>query len=587
MGIIKTLPESVVEKIAAGEVIEKPASIVKELVENSVDASATHIDISFQNGGKRLIRVSDDGVGMAKEDLKASLVHHATSKIECADDLLSVSSYGFRGEALTSIAAVSRLSIKTRLADSEVGYEIFTEGGRSEEIVETGISSGTTVEVKDLFFNTPARRKFLKPDNREAGEIVQWVRKLALVNPQIAFSIRDGEKLLEEYPSNQSMKDRIQSIYRSEWSQEPLEVNFEHEGVQMEAYLGRPQFSRVNRTGQEFFINGRSVSANWLTYMVSSGFGETLPHGRFPVGVVFLTLDPDRLDVNVHPTKREVRVSGERDVQKSLSQGLSQALADQDLFPKINLVRVTETPQTFAESTQVSSSPNRPFVDRVQENLAPGTQASITKTEPQPEATLVMQKQDRLGIIRILGQVHTTYLLAETVEGFIVIDQHAAHERVHYEKMLQSLETGEPQCQRLLLPEKIDLNQTHKEILEQSLQLLENIGFLIEPFGGNTFVVNGVPPFIAGEVKQHLQDFLDQTEEGADRLSVEEQKKALAALVACKIRSVKAGQALPSKAIEALIESLSACALPFTCPHGRPTLIKLTLSELEKQFGRK
>ncbi|MBN1587113.1 MAG: DNA mismatch repair endonuclease MutL [Candidatus Omnitrophica bacterium] len=586
---IARLPEEVVEKIAAGEVIERPASIVKELIENSLDAGASSIEVVYQNGGKREIRVTDNGCGMTAEELPLSVEHHATSKIRGAEDLLTIHSFGFRGEALTSIGAVSRLRIRSRAGGESTGTEMLCEGGRRSASAEVGMSTGTSVIVEDLFFNTPARRKFLKADSREGAEILHTVRKAALAHPKVSFRVLDGARVMEDFEAVPSDQERVHAVSKADWSLDPLALQLEVQGVQVEAFLSRPQFSRVNRTGQEFFVNRRPVTAPWLSYALSRAYGETLPHGRFPMGVVFLNLESSRLDVNVHPTKREVRISGERELQNALSEAVGRAISGKDLFPKSTFSKDPMTPPFEGGGLRPEShaSEERIILHPVSvsepELNYKGTQ---TASSDAPD-TLVTQNLNRLGVVRVLGQMRSSYILAESSEGLMLVDQHAAHERIHYEKLLQCLKGGEPQSQRLLLPETLELPPARAQTLEQSLGLLQRIGFLVEPFGDSTFVINGVPPFLHGEVVQHLEDFLDQVEEGADRLNVEEQQKALAALVACKVRSVKAGQALAPQAMLSLLETLAACESPFTCPHGRPTLIKLSFPEIEKQFGRR
>ncbi len=569
MGRIRVLPENLANKIAAGEVIERPASIVKELVENSLDAGARLIEVEIEHGGKALIRVSDNGAGMDRADAELAFRRHATSKITGPEDLEGIGSFGFRGEALPSIAAVSRCRLITRSEKDGSGTEVVVEGGSLKGVQEHPCRRGTIVEVRDLFFNTPARRKFLKADSTELGQVQEVVSRMALGTLGTRFVLKSGEKVLLDLPAAGRLLDRAGALLGPEAQGQLLELDRQNAGVRVSGLLGKPPLTRGNRSQIHLFVNRRWVKSLPLSYALQAGYQGMLMEGRYPVGVLFLDLDLKRVDVNVHPTKQEVRVSQEPEVCSLVRNAVRECLTQAaDLAPSLL-------------KTPVSSGAARDYT----------LHAGPTGPEPwgavMESASETIAIKGKLRITRVLGQIHRTYLAVETEEGFAIVDQHAAHERVVFEALLKSMRTGRAEKQMLFLEELLEVHPRQRELFRQALPLLTKIGFEIEGFGEGTSVVRAYPA-VFGEVDplQVIRTFLEQVEDGKLHTVLEENPEALAALCACKKQSVKANDPMEPAATRKLLERLAVCENPFTCPHGRPVLFTQTLSQLEKQFKR-
>ena len=596
MGNIRLLPEAVASKIAAGEVIERPGSIVKELLENGLDAGARSVEVEIQHGGRAFIRVADDGCGMDRADATIAFRRHATSKIAAAEDLEEVRSFGFRGEALPSIAAVSRCRLITRPEGADTGTEVVMEGGACKGVMDHPCRKGTIVEVRDLFFNTPARRKFLKADSTELGHLMDWIWRLALPALSVRFTLKvsgSGRLVLDLLPA-ESLKERAEAMLGEGAAGQLIPLSFEREGLRVEGVIGKPSLHRSNRSQIHLFVNRRWVRSLPLSYAVQAGYHGLLMEGRSPVAVLFVELDPKRVDVNVHPTKQEVRISNESQVALGVQQAVREELARSgDLAPALKMamsaaglpgrdrppaVGPVQTAGTAARSwgAVLEHSPAGPALSGVAElpTAAPPAQKPI-------------QIRDRLKITRVLGQVHQTFLIAETETGFVVVDQHAAHERVVFEALLKGLKSGGPEKQMLFLEEVLQLHPREAQALQEALPFLSRLGFEIEPFGENAFVIRAYPAAF-GEVHplELVRTFLDQAQEGKVRTALEEAPEAVAALCACKRQSVKARDPLELASIWTLLTRLAACENPFTCPHGRPVFFLQTLSQLEKQFKR-
>lgn len=580
MGKIRVLPEPLANKIAAGEVIERPASIVKELVENALDAGAAMVEIEIEHGGRSLIRVSDNGCGMDAGDAKLAFQRHATSKIACLEDLEAVSSFGFRGEAIPSIAAVSRCRLITRFRGASAGTEVVVEGGVVQAVQEHSCREGTIVEVRDLFFNTPARRKFLKAESTETGNILDAVTRMALGAPLVQFALRSGEKTFLRLVPVERLADRMSVMLGGLDAGEFLDLDREREGLRLRGLLGKPALNRGNRSQIQIYVNGRWVRSLPLSYALQAGYHGRLMEGRFPVAVLFVQVDPARVDVNVHPTKQEVRISSEQELTAFVREAVRERLLiSGEMAPALQLAAappgasIRDYP---LKSTTVSRPDSWSVFDRPP---APGPCAAAEPSEP-------LAIQDKLRITRILGPLHQTFIVAETEEGFVLVDQHAAHERVVFEALLANLRGAQPQRQMLFLEETLQIHPRQRELFGRARGLLEKVGFDLEPFGEGTWVIRAAPAALVEiDPVSLLRDFLDQMEEGKGS-ALEEAAVAVAALCACKKQSVKAGDSLNPWEMQKLLERLAACENPFHCPHGRPTFFTQSLNQLEKQFKR-
>ena len=593
MGIISILPEGIANKIAAGEVVERPASVVKELIENALDAQAARIAVSIGHGGKSLIRVSDNGTGMDREDALLCVKSHTTSKIREVEDIFSIASLGFRGEALASIAAVSRLTLSTRERSQPAGTEIQMAGGTVERVREAGIPVGTTVEVSDLFFNTPARKKFLKGERSEYAAIADAIITTSLAHPGVAFKLSRDNDLIFEHPPASHLKERILQTHYRQWDAHLLPLDAVRGGVTLQGYIARAELARTNRTAQLFFINRRPIKSLPLSFALQRAYEGYLPAGSFPVAIIMLTLDPTLVDVNVHPTKREVRLQDERFVLDQLTHAVRELLHQADHAPSISFPyrldknkkyaggSIDVPPYTAAQegitAADMFSSPGEGQVTRT---LPPGTDTSVVLTPPGAAPSLKVKA--------LLGQIGLSYIIAETEEGLIIIDQHAAHERIIFDDMLAAMESSAPATQPLLFPISLELGFKEAQLLEEHLPLLAGAGFVIRHLGRNTYCVDAAPAWLndlgVGDI---IDDFLRQVNEGREGRSLQERRENAARILACKTRTVKANAPLSREEMEHLIRRLEQAKIPFTCPHGRPTIIKISLNELDKQFKRK
>ncbi|MBI3333529.1 MAG: DNA mismatch repair endonuclease MutL [Candidatus Omnitrophica bacterium] len=570
MGAIRVLPEEIANKIAAGEVIERPASVVKELIENALDAGATQIEVALERGGKGLIRVSDNGTGMDREDARLAFQRHATSKVKSLADLDRIGSYGFRGEALPSIAAVSKTRLITRPEKASVGTEVVVEGGRLLAAQDQACRIGTIVEVRELFFNTPARRKFLKSDSTELGHIQEMVSHLALPAPAVHITLKESQRTLLDLLPADRLASRAAAILGEGTAAQLLELDEEQGGIRLWGVIGKPSLNRSTRREIHLFVNRRWVRSLPFTYALAAGYHGRLPHDRFPAAVLFVDLDLGRVDVNVHPTKQQVRISNEPEVTSLISEAVKRRLA-----------RAGDLASIFQVAGTGAGAGSRPTAMRTRSYLLEsGARAASTF----PSA---VREREAFTVNRILGAVHNTFILAETDEGLMILDQHAAHERIAFEALLKSFDSGAAESQALLLEETLELPLAQRELLKRFLPMLAKVGFGIEEFGEATVLIRAVPA-VFGEVNpvQLLRDFLEGEEEGKVRTALEDQREAVAALVACKRRSVKAGDPLTVPEIRSLLGRLAQCENPFNCPHGRPVFFTQSLRDIEKQFKR-
>lgn len=594
MGQIRILSEEIANKIAAGEVIERPCSVAKELIENALDAHATSIAVSAKHGGKSLISVTDNGCGMDRDDARNCLLRHATSKISGIEDLGQIKTLGFRGEALPSIAAVSRLVLITRQPAAATGTIVKATGGVIESIKECAAAIGTTVEVTDLFFNTPARKKFLKSEGAEYAAIADVFDTAALCFPWVSFSLYRNDDEIAQYDGCDGLIERISQIFDRSFSEHLYPLHVEKEGVTITGYIGTPDNSRVNRSGQKFFINRRPVRLVSLSWALDQAYAEFKERDRFPVAILFIDIDPAAIDVNVHPTKREVRLLNERFIQDILITAIRNQLGEKGLFPKPAFPFLAG-----AEASDSASSGIMSFAEIREATTAwHSSQSSLHFTAPrlsnacggapQGEQTAVLAEGNPFAITRILGQIQGTYLVAETDGGLAVVDQHAAHERIVYEEILNAFKRRATPSQRLLVPLMMHLDLKEQNAMESCLPDFLRIGFGINNLGGGTFAVDAVPVFLTEEnCSRVLQDTLHELMEERLPQAPEKREQAIAAALACKTRTVKACQRLDVREMLHLVQRLGTAQNPHTCPHGRPTVIFLTSQEIEKRFKRR
>lgn len=581
MGTIRVLPEAIANKIAAGEVIERPASIVKELVENALDSNARSIDIAVEHGGKSLIRVADDGCGMGPEDARLAFERHATSKIAVLGDLDGIQTFGFRGEALPSIAAVSRTRLVTRPEGSSTGTEVVVEGGNLLAVAEHPCRKGTIVEVRDLFFNTPARRKFLKGDSTEGGHIQDAVSGLALSSGSVRFIFKADGKSVLDLPAVEDLRPRAAAVLGEEPADWLLELESEKEGILLRGFIGKPSVTRANRADIRLYVNRRWVRSLPLSYALLAGYHGLLMHGRYPAAVLFLELDLKRVDVNVHPAKQEVRISNEQEVAALIKEAVKERLGRADhLAPSLKLSGAASAPERSyrLKGDEPARAWGTVFDQPVQ---------SIQPVGPGARLDTPIAVRQTLRVTKILGQVHNTFLVAETEDGMLLLDQHAAHERVMFEALLKNFSADKAERQILLLEEVLELHPRHQELFARSLPLLKKVGFDLEEFGERSFLIRAVPA-VFGSVHpvELMTSFLEEMEDGKIRTALENHPEALAALCACKKQSVKARDPLEPQAMLKLLERLAQCENPYTCPHGRPVFFTQSLSDLERQFKR-
>ena len=619
MGRIHLLDSQTVEQIRAGEVIERPASIVKELVENAIDAGARSIAVTITKGGIDEIVVQDDGEGMSPEDAQLAIRRHATSKITKSEELFALSTLGFRGEALASIAAVAHFDLLTRTPDALEGIRVRVAGGSEVEISPAAAPVGTTVTVRHVFFNTPPRRAFLKSPTAEGSQIEEMMIGLALSRPDLHFSFTWDQRLVFDAVPQETLPPRVKAVLGKEWAQDLIllaendDSFLEDGGISVRGVLVPPERNKNTRTGQYFFVNRRLVKSQPLSFALSRGYGELLPVGRFPLGVLFLTVPPHTVDVNVHPTKREIKFQDERAVLHVLVHHVRQALDQSNLFKSVRPSVITPQTGTVPAisslsvplTTSVAASPDTPIPDpadyprrpRPEPPRAEPALRMVPKPPEQPPvqpAPLRPATQPVLWVrpdgteFRIVGQSHELFVLVEVEGELWVVDQHAAHERVVYEQVLATLQTQRAESQPLLLPITFELVPAARAALEESFAYLTTLGFDIRPFGGNTYQVQATPTYFrATDTPDLLVELAQARAEGRSENSIEAKQEDLAARIACKVKSVKAGQTLTSDAMKNLVSLLLACRSPFVCPHGRPTMVRLPVQQLAAQFDRR
>jgi DNA mismatch repair protein MutL len=590
---VRQLPENVVNRIAAGEVIERPASVVKELVENAIDAGATRVEVVISGGGRELIRVSDNGSGMGAEDLALSVERHATSKLD-SEDLLNISTLGFRGEALPSIGAAARLSIATRARGSDTALEVRVEGGEKSEIRPAALADGTRVEVRDLFYATPARLKFLKSEQAETSAAIDVIRRLALAKPNVGFTIVAGERVIQ-YPLRgtdpEGVAARLADVIGGDARANTVPVSAERDGVRLSGLAGLPTFSKANSLSQYLFVNGRPVRDKVLMGALRGGYADLLHSGRYPVAALFIELDPHEVDVNVHPAKAEVRFRDPglvrglvvRALQETLSGGARRS-ATTGADRLVSFARPESAPN-FSSGWRGSSAPYRG-------GLAEAAQAAFeTIAQPSADARADLAPVLQADLERPLGaaraQLHETYIVAQTVDGLVIVDQHAAHERIVYEKLKRALEEKGVSTQLLLVPAVVELDVSDAATLVARAEELGKLGLVLEPFGQGAVLVRETPALLGDTNTDDLvRDLAEHIAEWDDALPLERNLLAVASRISCH-GSVRAGRRLKPEEMNALLREMERTENAGQCNHGRPTYVELKLFDIEKLFGRR
>lgn len=629
---IHILPDEVASQIAAGEVVERPASVVKELAENALDAGASQITIHIVDAGRRLIEIADNGGGIALNEMDLAVARHATSKLSSADDLFHIQTLGFRGEALASIASVSRFTLVSRAGDAEVGARLVVEGGRVLPLERVGVPAGTVVRVEDLFFNVPARLKFLKRDLTERQQVDALVTRYALAYPQVRFHLFQDDRPVLQTSGRGDRREVLAGLYGPEIARQMLEVDFADEGVSVTGFISPVALTRSNRKEITLFINGRWVQDAALSAALLQAYHTLLMVGRYPLAALFVQLPAEEVDVNVHPAKAEVRFRSPDRIFSAVQRAARRALLAYSPVPAVS----SNTWQPPAPSRRPPDSDWRtPGLDWQVGHAEGGLHAAPTEVQPpaqpagleyptdlaEPESALANELEapspfDEQGqppvvvqtsqaapaepaaaagqpelpgsgmpLLRLVGQVGSSYLVAEGPDGLYLIDQHAAHERVLFERFMRQRNTSIP-SQALLEASMIHLPPPAARLMQDNLEVLERIGFQVEPFGPNTFRVRALPALLAGvDPQAAVRVVVEDFEEDETPLQTEIEEKIIARV--CKRAAVKAGQSLTAVEQAALLRELEACRSPRTCPHGRPTMIHLSVDLLERQFGRR
>lgn len=568
---IHILDEATVNKIAAGEVIERPASVVKELIENSIDAGATDIRIEVERGGKKLIRIIDNGCGMDREDAALSFVKHSTSKIHRLEDIENVLTMGFRGEALSSICAVAKVELVTKTKEGLAGTKVAVHGGKLMGVSDAGAPDGTTITVEELFFNTPARKKYLKSDSTELAHIVDAVTKNALGHNDVSFTMLHNGKELVRSPAS-PIQETILHIYGQEVARAMLPLNFSSRFATVTGAVSKPAITRGSMDAQSFYINSRNVTSRALGFALRRGYGTLIPQGRFPVAVLKISVDTKEVDVNVHPTKNQVRLSHEWEISEAVTMAVSDALSNKDLTPPVKtaqslLYEQVESPTMIREK---DSQFRAPFKD---------TERRLRRTEMGAGEKDDTEKPH----VKVLGQVDALYVIAETKDGLMIIDQHAAHERILFEQVRDSKRSD---SQELIVPINLELNQKEQVLMKECIPHLEEFGFRISEFGPDAFAVTAVPLVLGnledpGLVHDIITDILSEGRIKDETGIFERVTKS----IACR-GAIKAGADCSNEQMERLIDQLFLTENPYTCPHGRPTMVSFNREELDKLFRR-
>lgn len=659
---IQVLDQITIDKIAAGEVIERPASIVKELVENSIDAKAASVTVEIQDGGISLIRITDNGSGIEREDIRNAFLRHSTSKIRKVEDLAHIASLGFRGEALSSISAVTRTELITKTKEDTFGTRYVIEGGVEQSLEDAGAPDGTTFLVRQLFYNVPARRKFLKTPMTEAGHVQDLLMRLALSHPEVAFTFINNGQTKMRTSGNGKLKDVIYSIYGREAAANLIELDYSMDGLVMKGYLGKPVITRGNRNFENYFVNGRYVKNAMLSKAIEDAYKDFLMQHKFPFVVIHFQVDGEKIDVNVHPTKMEMRFQRQQDIYNIVYEGVHRTLLEPELIPQVEapapkvisqpksespfLLKPKTAPQPMEKKPEEKEEPHDEayFMKKMKERVLSyhqrNSSAEVSKKEqifrPQAQAERIkdalarakevekqpqkqaeeqpeliretpvyetkpvteekaeqlnlfeehLLKREKKAEYKLIGQVFETYWLVEFENSLYIIDQHAAHERVLYERTLKEMKNREFTAQYLSPPIILSLSMQEAQVLNENMDRFTRIGFEIEPFGGEEYAVRAIPDNLFGIAKKELLlEMLDDLADGISTSMTPELIDEKVASMSCKA-AVKGNNRLSAQEADALIGELLLLENPYHCPHGRPTIIAMTQRELEKKFKR-
>ncbi|MBR9921991.1 MAG: DNA mismatch repair endonuclease MutL [Bacteroidetes bacterium] len=616
--IIQLLPDAIANQIAAGEVIQRPASVVKELLENAVDAGATEIKLIIKEAGKSLIQVIDNGCGMSETDARMSFERHATSKIRGAEDLFAIKTMGFRGEAMASIAAVAQVEMRTRPHDQELGNRLVIEASEVKTQEACQCVAGTSLAVKNLFYNVPARRNFLKSNAAEMRHVVEEFQRIALANPELFFSLHhNNNQIFHLSPGN--LRQRVVAVFGQGTNKKLVPVEEDTDVLKLHGFVGKPEFSKKTRGEQYFFVNDRFIKSGYLNHAVMTAYEDLLPKDQYPLYIIFIDIDPGRIDINVHPTKQEIKFDDERLVYNYLKVSIRHALGQFSITPSMDFDQETafskpniphsfnpETPRTETRPSGASAGlgnsgsswrsgdsfdkPRTQDWQKLYEGLDQFTPSEDEQMQQEPltlQSKATSEDKDDSGFNnqqRAPYQLHATYIISPIKSGFLLIDQQAAHERILYEKYLRMMENRSSLTQKALFPHTLQLSTLDTELLREILEQINHLGFDIQEFGGNTFVVHGVPADAAGQSDEQnmVETLLSQYKSNLDlRLDVGEN---LARSMA-RSAATKRGQGLSVSEMESLIDQLFACDVPYKSPAGRHCFITIELDELDKRFG--
>jgi DNA mismatch repair protein MutL len=592
---INILSQETINKIAAGEVVERPLNAVKELVENSLDAFASSITLEIEGAGKKLIRVSDNGSGMDKKDLELSILRHATSKIEKFEDLSHLYTMGFRGEALSSISAVSIFEIKSKKKGETSGWKLLSSGGKNIRIVPSAGSEGTITEVKDLFFNTPARLKFLKSDATERSRIINSLEEIALANPEISFKMVSDKKIVFSTSKTNNKLERISDILGKDFSKNLMFINLEHPKVILDIYFTGRDNSLANKKFQYLFVNSRPVSyPKWCIHCIYQAYRESIARDRHPAILIYITIDPSQIDVNIHPTKREVKFADEQGMYDIIYKTIKNALVSH-AHPQIEInieTRESEVPKpSNISSSFIYESNKKNIFNTSNSAVSEPISKYNSKNYSIDKYVNVFAKQQELtdnafdDNIKVLGQAFDTYIVVENKGYLYIFDQHATAERIRYESYLSQIQQQSIKMQQLLIPETFDLPPSSSEVLKSNIELFNDLGISVEEFGQNSFRITSYPALLGNiTIEQIVKTIVLDIQEDKNAEIKEKKEKIIRS--SCRA-SIKAGDKVSFIETKKMINDLFKCDHPFTCPHGRPTAYKISLNELEKFFKRK
>ncbi len=620
MDIIRLLPDNIANQIAAGEVIQRPASAVKELLENSIDSGATHIKLIVKQAGKSLVQVIDNGCGMSETDARMSFEKHATSKIRAAEDLFNIRTMGFRGEALASIAAIAQVELKTKQTGEQLGTSIEIEGMKILKQEPCQTPEGTSIAMKNLFFNVPARRNFLKSDTVELKNIIEEFQRIALAHPKIGFQLFNNDYEMYHLKAG-NLKQRIVAMFGENYAGKIVPVEEKSYALHVYGFTGKPEFSKKTRGEQFIFVNNRFIKSPYLNHAVSMAFEQMLPQGSFPFYVLFLDIDPAKIDINVHPAKHEIKFEDEKLVYTFVNLGVKHALGAYSVSPTLDFNQehhlnnndtFTQQPRTWLEITQHATTTKdakkfappsnfQPLTTREENNLKNWEHAfdTVGKTEDGRQKT---EANTELGSASDFGlrtsdaeaykeavpphQIQRRYIVSQIKSGFILIDQQAAHERIMFERYLKLLDRNKNESQRQLFPQNLDLNAMDAQILHQLLPDINNLGFDIQEFGKNSFVIHGFPAdLLQGDEKKMIEELIEQYKMNLQITKLSKRENLAKSLAYSS--SIKAGKKLSVEEMKTLIDELFACENAFNAPNGKFTFITLANDELEKRFENK